>query len=146
MLKQESIILLNIVSGIDFGRGHGAQYILGLILHLVDLMLSILDVFSSVLPHNFAELGQRIWGILLVVDRYSSVVTEVYPTDGQEMLNVVLLHQTAEVVFYGFIPAASKGSAVELRCGFSNLQEYLLDLRTDRYWVLDESILINADD
>lgn len=65
---------------------------------------------------------------MLVVNRYGSVVTKVYSTDGQEMLNVVLLHQTAEIVLYGFVSAASKGSAVELRCGLGDLQEDLLDL------------------
>lgn len=55
-------------------------------------------------------------------------MTEIDPTDGQEMLNVVLLHQTAEIVLDGFVSAASKGSAVELRCGFGDLQEDLLDL------------------
>lgn len=91
-------------------------------------MLPVFDVFSCVLPHDFAELRQRVRCILLVVNGDGGVVAEVYSTDGQQMLDVVLLHQTAEVVLDGFVPAASKGSAVELGCGFSDLQENLFDL------------------
>lgn len=84
-------------------------------------MLSVLNILSCVLPHDFAELSKRIWGVLLVIYGNGGVVTEIYSADCQEMLDVILLDQTAQVVFDCFVPAASKGSAVELWGCFSDL-------------------------
>ena len=112
LLQQESIIFLEVIGGIDLSGRHGGYDIFSLVLHLVDLVLPVLDVLSCVLPHDLAELGKRIWSVLLIVNGNSGVVTEVYSTDGQEMLDVVLLHQTAQVVLDCLVPAAAKGSAV----------------------------------
>jgi hypothetical protein len=94
-------------------------------------MLTILDILSRVLPHHLPKLRQGVRGVLLVVDRDGSVVAEIDPADGQQVLDVVLFDQGTEVVLHGLVSTAPQGTAIQLAGSLPDLEEDLLHLGTD---------------
>lgn len=73
-------------------------------------------------------------------------MTEIHPTDSKQMLYIILLHQTTQIILYSLIPTSPQSSPAQLTAGLSNLEQDLLYLRIDWNWVLDQPVLINADD
>ena len=79
--------------------------------------LSVPNILSSVFAHDSSELSQSLGSLLLIFYWNSGIVTEVNSTDGQQMLNIVLLDQTGEVVFNCLVSAHSHGSTMNFAHG-----------------------------